>query len=118
MGASIQIDDRAAKEIRKLPAGLKADFVKLMKMVQQVGLRELPARRVKHMGTDGLLEFRMSKNNMEGRALFVQQPGEELVILSAFQKKTQQTPVAEMKKAKGRLSEFKRDLTCPSPLTI
>lgn len=117
MSMNIQIDDRAAKEIRKLPPELKADFVKMMKMIKEVGIDQLPDRRIKHMGRDKMFEFRMSANKMEGRAMFVRDSN-DIVILSAFQKKSQKTPSQELDKAASRLSEHKRKLTCPSPLTI
>jgi phage-related protein len=49
--------------------------------------------------SDNMFELRVKQFDRIFRILFFYQPGKLIVITSSFQKKTEQTPVAEMTKA-------------------
>lgn len=57
-------------------------------------------------GSMGLFEIRI-KYRGEWRAIYAYLQDDNIVILSAFAKKTQKTPTAELDKAKKRLLEYK-----------
>ena len=58
---------------------------------------------------EGLFELRCKGKEGVGRAFYCTMIGRRIIILHSFIKKTQQTPDAELKTARRRLKELKRE---------
>ena len=56
---------------------------------------------------DGLFELRCKGEEGIGRVFYCALRGRQIVILHSFIKKTQETPVSELKTARKRLKEVK-----------
>ena len=88
-------------EIGALPADMRARFVRLAEVIEQVGLEALPRDSVKHL-EGKLWELRMTGRDGISRAIYVTAEGRRLVIVRAFVKKTQKTPPRELAIARER----------------
>lgn len=97
----VQIDEDAAKDIRKLPDSIKARFARTVSLIEASGPSDLPPSYVKHMG-DGLYELRLKDKSGIARVFYVTVKPKRMIVLSAFVKKTQKTPKREIEKALTR----------------
>jgi phage-related protein len=98
----IIIDQRAKKEINKFPKIIRKEFRSALETLRQIGYLEGPTgKRI----SSGLFEIRISHQG-QFRSIYVYLTDPKLVILSAFQKKTNKTPLKEIKKAKQRLKTY------------
>lgn len=95
------------KEIDGWPAGIYASFVRIAEQMMESG-PNLGLPYTRPFG-DGLFEIRAKGEEGIGRAFFCILVGRRVVILHGFIKKTQQTPVSELKLARKRLKEVQRD---------
>jgi phage-related protein len=84
LGAAIDM------EIAALPPKIQAKLVWIMEQIEERGLPALRRPHVDHLG-GGLYELRAKAEGGIGRALFVTR-GQRVVVVHAFQKKTQRTP--------------------------
>lgn len=99
--------EQATAEFLDLPRDVRA------KLTRTIGLFEAsgPAALMMPLArpVDGKLwELRASGRDGIARCLYVLDTGRALVILRAFEKKTQKTPRAEIKLALARLEEWNR----------
>jgi len=93
--------ERVHQEILAWPVGIYADFLRLAGMMEGHGADlRLPHSRA--MG-EGLFELRCKGREGMGRAFYCAVTGRQIVILHSFIKKTQETPVKELKTAHKRL---------------
>jgi phage-related protein len=91
-------------EIEALPAGLQARFLRLLEMVETVGLEELREPHVKHL--DGKLwELRAKAAEGIARGLYVTVTGRRVVVLHVFVKKSQKTPTRALAIARERMKQ-------------
>ena len=98
-------NERVKREITDWPVGIYADFLRLSFLMEEHGADlRLPHSRA--MG-DGLFELRCKGEEGIGRAFYCTMVGHQIVILHSFIKKTQETPVRELKTARKRLKEVK-----------
>ncbi len=82
------LDENVDAEIEALPVGLQARLIRLMEMVEAVGLEQLHEPHVKHL--DGKLwELRAKASEGIARGLYVTVAGRRVVILHVFVKKSQ-----------------------------
>lgn len=100
------LDDTVDAEIEGLPAGLQARLIRLMEMVESVGLEQLHEPHVKHL--EGKL-WELRAKSMEGiaRGLYVTVTGRRVVILHVFVKKSQKTPKSALDLARQRMKQVK-----------
>lgn len=69
--------------------------------------RIVPEKFLKHLcNTDGLWEVRISAGNGIFRIFCFFEEGNLIILLSGFQKKTQKTPLKEIKKAERLKKEY------------
>jgi phage-related protein len=69
--------------------------------------RIVPEKFLKHLtNTDGLWEVRVSAGNGIFRIFCFFDKGNLVILLSGFQKKTQKTPINELKKAERLKQEY------------
>ena len=90
-------------EIDAWPAGINASFTRIAEQMVESG-PNLGLPYTRPLG-DGLFEIRAKGREGIGRAFFCALVGRRIVILHGFIKKTQQTPVKELKLARKRLKE-------------
>lgn len=88
------------EEIAALPPKIQAKLLWIMEQIEERGLPALRPPHIDHLG-DGLYELRAQGQEGIGRALFVTR-GTRVVMLHAFQKKTQKTPARAIELAKQR----------------
>ena len=93
--------------IETWPAGIYASFVRITEQMVISG-PNLGMPYTKAMG-EGLFEIRARGSEGIGRAFFCCMKGKRIVILHGFVKKTQATPIKELRLAKQRLKEVLND---------
>ena len=102
MRKTVFVDRRADKEFRKLPRQVQFKFKALFEILEEEGKLEEPFAKkisfqlfevgVKHLG--------------QWRAIYAYLYENSVVILTAFSKKTQKTPLSELEKAKERRKNY------------
>jgi phage-related protein len=98
---------RVKAEIESWPDGILADFARIVELLMEFG----PHLRMPHsraMG-DGLFELRLRGREGIGRAFYCFVIDQRIVILNAFVKKTQETPMQELRTARKRMKEVHND---------
>jgi phage-related protein len=93
--------------IEKWPMGIFASFVRITEQMVISG-PNLGMPYTKAMG-EGLFEIRARGSEGIGRAFFCCLKGRRVVILHGFVKKTQATPIKELRLAKQRMKEVLND---------
>lgn len=93
-------------EIGGLPADLRARLARLAELIEAVGLEALPRDAVKHL-EGKLWELRVSATTGIARAIYVTAAGRRVVIVRVFVKKSQKTPLTELRIAQARAKEVK-----------
>ncbi len=93
--------------IEKWPVGIYASFVRIAEQMAVSG-PNLGMPYTKAMG-EGLFEIRARGSEGIGRAFFCCMKGRRIVILHGFVKKTQATPVKELRLAKQRMKDVLND---------
>jgi phage-related protein len=102
MKKTVCLDDRAKREIGKFPLAAQIKTTALLQALERDGfLHEPYAKKL----NDDLFEIRI-KSKGQWRVLYAYLLQTEILILSAFHKKTQKTPISELTKAKQRLKEY------------
>lgn len=94
---------KVKEEIERWPVGILADYARLVELLSEFG----PSLRMPHsraMG-GGLFELRPRGREGIGRAFYCFVVGQQVVVLHAFVKKTQETPERELKIARKRMQE-------------
>jgi phage-related protein len=93
--------------IEKWPVGIYASFIRIAGQMVFSG-PNLGMPYTKAMG-NGLFEIRARGPEDIGRAFFCCMKGKRIVILHGFVKKTQATPIKELRLAKQRMKEVLND---------
>ncbi|WP_250462754.1 type II toxin-antitoxin system RelE/ParE family toxin [Caballeronia sp. GAFFF2] len=98
---------RVKREIFSLPTGIRSDYLRLLRILMKHG----PALRLPHSRAlgDGLFELRPHGEEGIGRVFYCTLLGQRIVMLHSFVKKTQQTPDDELRIARKRMMETKRN---------
>jgi phage-related protein len=89
--------------ILEMPPKIQARMVKLLELMEKHGANLGPPL-TESMG-GGLFEIRARAQEGIGRGLFCYLQGKHIFVLNAFVKKTQKTPINELKLARLRQSE-------------
>jgi phage-related protein len=93
-------------EIEALPTDMRARLVRLVDVIEQVGLQALPRDSVKHL-EGKLWELRITGRDGISRAIYVTEAVRRVIILRAFVKKSQRTPQRELEIARQRAKEVR-----------
>ncbi|MBU2843908.1 type II toxin-antitoxin system RelE/ParE family toxin [Acidithiobacillus thiooxidans] len=101
------LDDRVQAEIMALPEGVQARVIRILELIEQVGLEQVHEPHIKHL-EDKLWEIRAKAPDGIGRAIYLTATGKRLVILHAFVKKTQKTPKQALEIARQRAREVRK----------
>ena len=101
---SVETHKAADDEILALPPKLQARLLRLMEMVEAVGLDQIHEPHVKHL--DGKLwELRAKAQEGIARGIYVAMTGRRVIVLHVFVKKTQKIPKAALDLARERMKE-------------
>jgi phage-related protein len=95
---------RVDAELGALPADIRAKFLHIAEMLEAFGPFQVREPYVKPLG-EKLFEIRMKGKDGIGRAIYMAAPGQRLVVLHAFMKKTSKTPRSAIRTALGRAKE-------------
>lgn len=87
---------QALKFLNELPADVRAEFAADFAELERNGRLEMPAGRKLNRG---LFEVRVSMDGNAYRTMYCYSTGAEIWMLCGFQKKTQETPTQEIRKA-------------------
>ncbi|MGZ8181831.1 MAG: type II toxin-antitoxin system RelE/ParE family toxin [Methylobacter sp.] len=98
-------NERIRQQVMSLPPGILADYIHLTDLIQHHGA-DLRMPHSRAMG-DGLFELRPKGPEGISRVFYCMQLGGSVVILHSVIKKTNATPVADLKLARKRLKEVK-----------
>jgi phage-related protein len=98
-------NERVRQEVLELPAGILANYIKLVKLIEQHG-ENLKMPHSRAMGS-GLFELRPKGKEGIGRVFYCTQIDQQIVVLHSFVKKTNNTPIADLQLAQKRLKEVK-----------
>jgi phage-related protein len=100
------VDKKAEDIVLSWPAGIQSQYVKAIRLVREFGPFYL--NDTKAMGK-GLFELRLQAQEGIGRTFFCVVKNKEIIILHGFIKKTQKTPLRELRKARSKLKELKNE---------
>jgi phage-related protein len=92
-------------EIQALPRDLRARLAHIAALIEATGLENAPPDYVKHL-EGKLWELRLKARSGIARAIYVAVTGRRVVIVKAFVKKTQKTPLKELATARERAKEL------------
>ena len=95
------------RSIDSWPVGMRAVYARITERIEQFG-PNLGMPFTRSLG-DALFEIRARGHEGIGRALFCTVVGREVVVLHAFVKKSQKTPLKELELARRRLKEVRRE---------
>ena len=99
--------ERVRNDVDAWPVGIHADFLRLIGLMEQHGADlRLPHSRA--MG-EGLFELRCKGAEGIGRAFYCTVVGRRIVIVHSLIKKTQETPLADLRLARKRVKEVRRE---------
>jgi phage-related protein len=91
-------------ELEVLPRDIRANFERIVHLVEAVGLERVHEPYLKHL-EGRLWEMRLRGKDGIARAVYVTAVGQRIVIVRVFVKKTQQTPRREIELALKRARE-------------
>lgn len=89
--------------VLKMPASIQARMLRLFELLEEFGLDVGPPHSLP-MG-EGLFELRAKAKEGIGRAFYCFRSGKCIVVLHVFVKKSQKTPLKELRLARKRLLE-------------
>ena len=99
------LDGTVDAELADLPADMRARFVRVAGLIEAVGLPNVREPHVKHL-RGAVWEMRLTGKAGIARALYVTAKGQRVIVVRAFVKKTQKTPVGEIELALHRAKEL------------
>jgi phage-related protein len=98
----IQATPAAKRDIKALPIDLRARFIHISEMLEELGPHRVGEPHVKKLQA-GLWEMRLRGKSGIARAIYFTATGRRLIVISAFVKKTQKTPKRELDLAIRRM---------------
>lgn len=104
MKKTIFIDRRAEKELKRFTRQIQLKFQAFFEILEHDGKLEEPFGK-KLSGKEHLFEVRV-KHQGQWRAIYAYKNEKIIIVLSAFAKKTQKTPIKELEKARKRLLDY------------
>lgn len=99
------LNETVDKELRALPADMRARFTRICQLIAAVGLDRVGAPHVRHL-SGSLWEMRLSGRDGISRAIYVATQDMRLVVVRVFLKKTRRTPRREIELALRRAGEI------------
>lgn len=99
---TVELHPLAEPELLALPADMRARFLRIAELLQEVGPHQVGLPHVRPL-EGKLWEMRMQGRNGISRAVYAALHGRRLVVLHVFIKKTQATPRKALDTARTRL---------------
>ena len=99
---TVELHPLAEPELLALPADMRARFVRIAELLQEVGPHQVGLPHVRPV-EGKLWEMRMQGRDGISRALYAAVHGRRLLVLHVFVKKTQATPRKALDTARKRL---------------
>ena len=99
---TVSIPPIVEDEILGLPKPLQVRLLKLIERMEHYG-GNLGAPHTEPLGRSGLFELRAKAKDGIARSIYCYESQKQIVLLSAFVKKSRKTPQREIKKALDRL---------------
>lgn len=100
------LDQRVERELEALAQDVRQRFLRIAELIELYGVAAMREPHVKHL-EGKLWEMRMKGRDGIARAIYITTIGERVVVLHAFDKKTQKTPARALKIARERAKEVK-----------
>jgi len=100
------LNETVDAELAELPADMRARLARIAELIEAVGLPNVREPHVRHI-RGPIWEIRLKGKAGVARALYVTAQQERVVIVRAFVKKTEKTPVSEIDLALQRANELK-----------
>ncbi|SIR31441.1 Phage-related protein [Paracoccus thiocyanatus] len=101
---TVETLDAVDNEIEALPPKLQARLLRLLEMIENVGLEQIHEPHVKHL--DGKLwELRAKAQEGIARGIYVTVTGRRVVVLHVFVKKSPKTPKPALELARERMKQ-------------
>lgn len=107
MEKNIIFEKHALKEIRVFPQRVQEKFASFITVLERKGELQYPDAK-KLQSEKDLFEIRI-KYKGEWRAIYAYVIKNRIIMLSAFHKKSQKTPIEEIHKARKRLRMFQEE---------
>ncbi|MDN2566804.1 type II toxin-antitoxin system RelE/ParE family toxin [Aquibium sp. A9E412] len=99
---TVEILEAAEAEIVALAPALQARLIRLMEMVERVGLERLREPHVRHL-EGKLWELRAKAPGGLARGIYVTASERRVIVLHVFAKKSRKTPAAALRIARERM---------------
>ncbi len=100
------VDAETKEALDSLPIDLRANFQRIVELIQEHGLERVREPYLKHL-EGPLWEMRLKGKSGIARAVYITASGKRIIIVHVFTKKTQKTPrkdiLQSLKKAKELL---------------
>lgn len=94
-------------EIDSLPVALRARLVRLLELIEEVGLEQLRSPHIRHL-EGKLWELRVKAQGSIARGIYLTATGRRVVVLHVFAKKSRKTPRRALDTARKRMKEVMR----------
>jgi phage-related protein len=105
MKKKIFLHPKVEKELNKIPHNTREELQHLFKILSDQGKLELPyGKKI----TKDLFEIRI-RHKDHWRAIYAYIKGDIIIIVSLFKKKTNKTPLKELKKVYKRLLQYEKE---------
>lgn len=98
------LDRRVERELNALSQDIRQRFLRIAELIEQHGMDAMRAPHAKHL-EGKLWELRMKGRDGIARAIYVTASGERVVVVHAFEKKSQKTPQRALVIARDRAKE-------------
>lgn len=98
------LDRRVERELNTLSQDIRQRFLRIAELIEEHGMDAMRAPHVKHL-EGKLWEMRMKGRDGIARAIYVTAKGERVVVVHAFEKKSQKTPQRALEIARDRAKE-------------
>ena len=100
------LNEMVDTELAGLPADMRARLARISELIESVGLLNVKEPHVRHIRGQ-LWEIRLKGKAGIARALYITAKEQRVVILRAFIKKTEKTPLGEIEIALQRAKDLK-----------
>lgn len=101
------LNETVDAELGELPVDMRARFVRVVELIEAVGLPNVREPHVKHI-RGPVWEIRLKGKAGIARALYVAAKAQRVIVLRVFVKKTQKTPSDEIERALQRAKELEK----------
>lgn len=102
----VHLNGSVSAEFDELPMDIKAKFLHLAALIEEMGLPMVGEPYVKHI-EGKLWEMRVKSKSGYGRGFYCAWQNKRIVVLRYFIKKSAKTPSTELVLAKKRLAELR-----------